>query len=391
MIFILNRKALYMTTTSTKVANIFNKRNFYYFCIYIASTATPKEVRLIYVMNKSLLPEWAPHEMVQLTWPHENTDWAEMLNEVNTCFTNIAKAILKYEPLLIVCRNAVQVEALLSAAGANNLPFGVRYVELPTNDTWARDHGGITVLENGKKFVYDYGFNGWGKKFEADYDNQITQKLFRLGIFQDGVGYRDCNDFILEGGSIESDGEGTLLTTSTCLLSDHRNDMNQEEIEKRLKADFGLKRVLWLHYGFLEGDDTDSHVDTLARFCNPHTIAYVRCDDPVDPHYEELKLMEEELQKFITSDGLPYHLIPLPMADAVYEDGYRLPATYANFLIVNGAVIMPTYNSEKDQLALQQLQRAFPDREVIGVNCNALIRQHGSLHCVTKEYFSNTL
>ena len=333
-------------------------------------------------MNKQLPPEWAPQQFVQLTWPHEETDWVDMLDEVNQCFAEIARHIIQYENLLIVCRDAERIRTLLKDIDLNRITF----VELPTNDTWARDHGGITVLEDGKKVIYDFAFNGWGKKFEAELDNKITKALYDKQLFGSNVTYRNCLDFVLEGGSIESDGEGTLLTTSTCLLSDNRNDLSKEAVEARLKDYFGLHRMLWLNHGYLAGDDTDSHIDTLARFCDVNTIAYVNCEDERDEHYTELKKMEEELMQFRTVSGAPYRLIPLPMADAVYEAGERLPATYANFLIINGAVLMPTYQSPKDEIALKQLELAFPDRKIIGINCLPLIKQHGSLHCVTMQY-----
>lgn len=333
-------------------------------------------------MNKQLPPEWAPQQFVQLTWPHEETDWVDMLDEVNQCFAEIARHIIQYENLLIVCRDAERIRTLLKDIDLNRITF----VELPTNDTWARDHGGITVLEDGKKVIYDFAFNGWGKKFEAELDNKITKALYDKQLFGSNVTYRNCLDFVLEGGSIESDGEGTLLTTSTCLLSDNRNDLSKEAVEARLKDYFGLHRMLWLNHGYLAGDDTDSHIDTLARFCDVNTIAYVKCEDESDEHYTELKKMEEELMQFRTVSGAPYRLIPLPMANAVYEAGERLPATYANFLIINGAVLMPTYQSPKDEIALKQLELAFPDRKIIGINCLPLIKQHGSLHCVTMQY-----
>lgn len=333
-------------------------------------------------MNKQLPPEWAPQQLVQLTWPHEQTDWVDMLDEVNQCFVDIARIIVQHEKLLVVCKDSKRIKTLLKGTDFSKITF----VELPTNDTWARDHGGITVLEDGKKAIYDFAFNGWGKKFEAKLDNQITKALHEKQVFGRDVIYRNCLDFVLEGGSIESDGEGTLLTTSTCLLSDNRNDLSKEVIETRLKNYFGLHRVLWLNHGYLAGDDTDSHIDTLARFCDVSTIAYVKCEDETDEHYIELKKMEEELMQFRTVSGNFYRLIPLPMADTVYDDEIRLPATYANFLIINDAVLVPTYQSPKDEIALKQLGQAFPDRKIIGINCLPLIKQHGSLHCVTMQY-----
>lgn len=333
-------------------------------------------------MKKQLPPEWAPQQLVQLTWPHEQTDWVDMLDEVNQCFADIARNIVQHEKLLVVCKDSKRIKTLLKGTDFSKITF----VELPTNDTWARDHGGITVLEDGKKAIYDFAFNGWGKKFEAKLDNQITKALHEKQVFGRDVIYRNCLDFVLEGGSIESDGEGTLLTTSTCLLSDNRNDLSKEVIETRLKNYFGLHRVLWLNHGYLAGDDTDSHIDTLARFCDVSTIAYVKCEDETDEHYIELKKMEEELMQFRTVSGNFYRLIPLPMADTVYDDETRLPATYANFLIINDAVLVPTYQSPKDEIALKQLGQAFPDRKIIGINCLPLIKQHGSLHCVTMQY-----
>lgn len=333
-------------------------------------------------MNKTLPAEWAKQQFVQLTWPHEATDWASILDEVEACFVAIARNILRFQDLLIVCKDKVRVANLIGHSGKHKLEL----VELDSNDTWARDHGGITVMENNQAVVYDFCFNGWGKKFEASKDNQITRLLSAQQVFGADYSYRDCLDFVLEGGSIESDGLGTILTTTQCLLSDNRNDVQRVEAEQKLKDYFGADRVLWLEHGYLAGDDTDSHIDTLARFCDEHTIAYVRCEDESDEHFSELKMMEDELMKFRRMDGESYKLVALPMADAVYDDGERLPATYANFLIINDAVLVPTYGSEKDAIALSVLADVFQGREIIGIDCNALIKQHGSLHCVTMQY-----
>ena len=336
-------------------------------------------------MNSILFPaEWYPQSAVQLTWPHAGTDWSDMLEEVVPCFVQIAKEVLKREKLLVVCPNASEVRTLLGDFDPERLLL----FELASNDTWARDHGGISVFVNGQPRLCDFTFNGWGMKFAANYDNQLTFLLYGANAFQTEVAYENLLAFVLEGGSIESDGQGTLLTTAECLLSPNRNDvLDEAEIEVYLKNVFGLDRILWLRNGFLAGDDTDSHVDTLARFCDVDTIAYVMpSEDPEDEHFEELCLMEQELHAFKKKNGDPYRLIGLPMADAVWFEGERLPATYANFLIINGAVLFPTYDSPKDELAKMQLQLAFPDREIVGINCLPLIRQHGSLHCVTMQY-----
>ena len=262
----------------------------------------------------------------------------------------------------------------------------VRFLQCATNDTWARDHGAITMIDTGTPSLLDFAFNGWGLKYASELDNQITRQAVEAGALNGQ--YVNRLDFILEGGSIESDGMGTLLTTSECLLSSNRNErLNQVEIEDYLKSVFHLQQVLWLDHGYLAGDDTDSHIDTLARFCSTDTIAYVKCEDKEDEHYGELHAMEEQLKTFRTLAGAPYRLLALPMADKIEEDGERLPATYANFLILNDAILYPTYNQpQNDKKAGEVLQQAFPGRQIVGIDCRALIKQHGSLHCVTMQY-----
>ena len=335
-------------------------------------------------VEHTLLPaEWFPQSAVQLTWPHAGTDWAPILKEVIPCFVSIAQEIMKREKLVVVCPDASEVKEQLGAFDEER----VRFVELPTNDTWARDHGGISVFDPLGPMVYDFVFNGWGMKFAANKDNLITRNLYQSGVFAEEIQLVNMAPFVLEGGSIESDGRGTLMATAECLLSVNRNEyLQREEIEHYLKDVFGVKRILWIENGYLAGDDTDSHVDTLARFCSEDTIAYVKCEDESDEHYDELRAMEEEIKAFRQENGEPYRLVPLPMADEVVWEGERLPATYANFLIINGAVLLPFYNSPKDEEARKVLQAVFPDREVIGVNCLPLIKQHGSLHCVTMQY-----
>lgn len=328
--------------------------------------------------------EWHPQQAIQLTWPHHKSDWNYLLNEVERCYVNIAVEIAKRQHLIIACFDTNHVSTLLQHAKLENISF----FETESNDTWARDHGGITVLENGTPVIYDFCFNGWGKKFNAELDNTITRNLFKQGAF-DAYRYVDMNYFVLEGGSIESDGCDTLLTTEQCLLSAKRNDkLSKNEIELRLSKSFGVKQIHWLKNGYLAGDDTDSHIDTLARFCNPASIAYVKCDDKNDEHYEALSAMERELQELKQLNGMPYQLFPLPMAEAVYDsdDGHRLPATYANFLIMNKIILFPIYNLTSDQKAIEAISPAFPDKEIVPVDCSVLIRQHGSLHCITMQY-----
>lgn len=337
--------------------------------------------------NKVFLPEWAPQSAILMAWPHNNSDWAYMLEEVQQCFKEIIEAITKFQSVvLLIPSKSIQndLEQLL--------PNNVIYQITETNDTWARDFGPIFIKQEEDLIALDFKFNGWGLKFPADKDNLINQHLFKSALFSEKTKYANRLNFVLEGGALESDGEGTLLTTSECLLSLNRNgEWNKNQIEAYLKRELGINRILWLNHGYLAGDDTDSHIDTLARFCSPNTIAYVQCLDEKDEHYDELQQMEKELKSFRTNQDKPYNLIPLPMADEVQFDGHRLPATYANFLIVNGAVLVPTYNSSNDKLAISQLKIAFPNHKVVGVDCLPLIKQHGSLHCVTMQLPEGTL
>ncbi|MBN2429438.1 MAG: agmatine deiminase family protein [Deltaproteobacteria bacterium] len=327
--------------------------------------------------------EWERQWGVLLAWPHENSDWAPRLDQARKTFLEIAYHINRFENILVIAPEITSVRNELLVAGCS--PERTTFIAVPCNDTWARDFGPITVFEKGKAVLLDFVFNGWGGKFPACLDNQITGQLFEQGCFPDAN--LEAADLVLEGGSIETDGQGTLLTTSKCLLNPNRNpDLNRKKIESKLSSFLGIKRFLWLHEGFLAGDDTDAHVDILARFCNENTIAYTACDDRKDTHYQPLKRMEKELKDFRKQDGEPYRLIPLPMPGAQYDEkGERLAATYANFLIINEAVLAPIYEDENDQKALARLAEAFTGREIIGIDCRELIRQGGSLHCMTMQ------
>lgn len=334
--------------------------------------------------------EWEQQDGILLAWPHEDTDWAYMIDEVTTCFTEIVKTIAEEEKVVVAAPDVELPRRCLEDAGVDM--DNVILVTVPTNDTWARDFGPISLIGEDTVSFCDFKFNAWGLKFAADKDNLITRRLFEKGVIRGG--YCNCLGFVLEGGSIESDGAGTLLTTSECLLSPNRNgEMSKEDIESYLIDRFNLKKVLWLDYGYLAGDDTDSHVDTLARLAPDNTIIYVGCDDASDEHYESLQTMKRQLMEMTTPCGDRFNLVELPMPDAVYdEDGLRLPATYANFLITNRSVLMPSYGQpKKDFLASQILKIAFPDREIKPIDCRALIKQHGSLHCVTMQLPENTL
>ena len=329
--------------------------------------------------NRRMPAEWELQSMVQLTWPHKDTDWAPILPEITAVYNEMAREIRKREKLLIVAPAEVLPPTLNSYL-----------ITLNTNDTWARDHGFITVEEltaNSQKpktkILLDFCFNGWGEKFEATLDNEINRHLYDQGMVK-GT-YESHLDFVLEGGSIESDGKGTIFTTSCCLMAPHRNQpLTQSEIEQCLKQSLGAERVVWINHGSLIGDDTDGHIDTLVRICPDDTLLYIGSDE----EHPDLLLMEEELKTFRTLEGKPYRLLKLPLPRPIYDGDERLPATYANYLVINDAVLVPTYNQpDLDQEAMRIIQQAFPDREIVGIDCRAVIKQHGSLHCCTMQYY----
>ena len=334
-------------------------------------------------MKRRLPAEWEPQTAIHFTFPHKESDWANHLDKVIPCFVEIIETVCQFENVVVVCKDIALTKQLLKNCPTERLQL----IQFESNDTWARDHSGITIFENGESVILDFMFNGWGLKFPADKDNLITQKLFNKGVFT--AKKLQKIGLVLEGGGIESDGKGTLLTTTECLLSPNRNPhLSKKQIENRLIKLFGLHRILWLNHGLLEGDDTDSHIDTLARFCDENTIAYIQCNDQTDSHFHALNLMEQELKSFKTKDDAPYRLIPLPMASPCFdEEGNRLPATYANFLIINQAVLVPIYGVPQDATALKILETCFPNRKIIGINCSPLILQHGSLHCITMQHY----
>jgi agmatine/peptidylarginine deiminase len=328
--------------------------------------------------------EWAPQSAVQLTWPRPEGDFAKSFAAVEATFVTLAATISRYQKLIVACGPDVEgLRARLLAAGARGDRLHLHAAA--ANDVWARDHGPITVFRDGRPVHLDFTFNGWGGKFEAGLDNRLTRALAAQNVWDAPI---ESLDFVLEGGGIESDGLGTLLTTERCLLASTRNpQFDKIQIEAKLKTWFGVTRVLWLTHGDLIGDDTDGHIDTIARFCDARTIAYQACDDASDAHFEDLRALENELRALRTADGEPYRLVALPLPNPIVdEDGKRLPAGYPNFLILNGAVLVPTYGDAiNDPIALGRLRPCFPGRDVIGIDCRALIAQYGSLHCVTMQ------
>lgn len=381
---------------------------------------------------RRLRAEWECQRGILLSFPHERSDWGSKIDRARSCFLHIIESIIAFEPVLVCidCDDHAGLQAIckhfapdlhtppLEPFSTIILTESITLAFVPTNDTWARDFGAIgCALESAREsslesklpestppksnspesskpqstpadstLLLNFSFNGWGLKYPANFDNQITPRLHALGALH---GQLESSALVLEGGSIDSDGAGSILTTTACLLEPNRNPtLSRQELESRLCEILGIKRVLWLEHGYLRGDDTDSHIDMLARFIDESTIAYVACDDERDEHYTELKLMERELHAFRTSDGEPYTLIPLPFVPAIFdESGERLPASYANFLFVNGGLLVPIYDEPSDTLALATLKAALPDRKVVGVQARTLIEWHGSLHCVSMQLY----
>lgn len=327
--------------------------------------------------------EWDQHDGILIAWPHAGTDWAYMLDEVTACYVEMARAILNDdERLVIVAPDAADVR---DALGDDVDWHRIDIIELPTNDTWVRDYGPITVNHEDKTLLADFTFNAWGMKFAADCDNLVTSRLNDLGLFK--MPLLNYRDIVLEGGSIETDGNGTVMTTTCCLTALNRNDtFERQDLERLLLERLGCSRMLWLDHGSLVGDDTDGHIDTLARFAPGGTILYNGCNDPDDEHYEPLLAMEEQLKTFTDAQGNPYRLVKLPLPDPTFDEISRLPATYANYLVTNHHVLVPVYGQPvKDATACQLIGQAFESRKVVAIDCRALICQHGSLHCATMQ------
>lgn len=328
--------------------------------------------------------EWEPQSAILLAWPHAGTDWAERLGEVEDTVIALVAAIARFEPVLLcVADDDVEAYARARLSSARIDMTRVRFLPVAYDDTWLRDSGPITLRDGDGGFrLLDFRFTGWGGKFDAGQDDLVVERLNEAGTFLKSE--RQSIDFALEGGAIDTDGAGTLLTTWQCLHERHPG-LDRDTLSRRLAGWLHQDRVLWLDHGYLEGDDTDAHVDTLARFAAPDAIVFQACDDPADSHYAELQAMGAEIAALRTRDGQPYRLFPLPWAQPILDEGRRLAASYANFLIVNGAVLMPAYDDPADAAAADILARAFPGREIVQVPCRALIWQNGSLHCQTMQ------
>lgn len=333
---------------------------------------------------KIFLPEWTEQEAVLMALPSANTDWNYILPEALSQYRRMIRSFTEEGlHVVLLCHNSEEAENILSDCKKESITF----LQCEFNDTWTRDYGPLTVVKDDRLRALDFGFNGWGLKFASDKDNLVNLSLKEKFVILPET-YRNERAFILEGGSVETDGEGTILTTTRCLCSPNRNGgLSKREAEEKLQKSLGATHVLFLDYGALEGDDTDSHIDTLARIAPNNTILFTGCRNEDDSQFEELLKMRAQLSLFRNAEGEPFNLIELPLPDAIYdEEGNRLPATYANYLVTNEVIFMPTYDqAANDLLAMQTVKIAFPDHRVVGIDCNTLIKQHGSLHCATMQ------
>lgn len=323
-------------------------------------------------MIKSI-PEWSEQEYLLLALPHEKTDWKPYLAEILESYKKFIKAVIPFQKVLLTAPSQKDFEPFLDFEN-------IEFFECPTNDTWIRDFGAIQIWQEGKVKALDFTFNAWGNKFQSSLDNAVNSKLFKDKLKQD----LQKIDLVLEGGSIDFNGKGTMLTSSYCLLNSNRNPhLSKIKLEEKLKNIFGLNEILWLENGFIKGDDTDHHIDTLARFIDEETIAFCVCEDEEDEHFKALSLMKKELEK------TNFKLLELPLPKPLFYENQRLGATYANFVFINNALIVPFYADKNDELVKARLEKALPNRKIIGVDARVFLRQNGSLHCSCQNLFKD--
>ncbi len=341
--------------------------------------------------------EWQPHLATYLVWPHNRETWPGKFELIPPICARIAAAIAEFEPVRILVNaehEIDQVRAMVREAARSSRMDRVEIVVIPTNDAWIRDHGPIFVnrIETATgadargggpgQLALDWKFNSWGEKYGAfDLDDVVPRRLaerYGFEVVEPAI--------VLEGGSIEPNGAGSILTTESCLLNPNRNpDLNRAQIEDYLKTYLGATNVLWLGDG-IAGDDTDGHVDDLARFVAPDTIVTVVEDDPADANHAALADNLKRLRAMRDQDGRPFRIETLPMPRAVYCEDTRLPASYANFYLANGGVVMPEFDCEADSIAAATLVRLFPQRRVVGIPSTDLVWGLGAIHCLTQQH-----
>jgi agmatine/peptidylarginine deiminase len=323
-----------------------------------------------------LLPEWVEQEAVLLAWPHANTDWAPWLSAAHATYQQLIFAILEQNARVLLLVDYAQLDAVQTLFAEHG---NVVFIPAKFNDTWVRDYGFLTTSDGSELRALEFQFNGWGQKFNAELDNQVNIKYLadqlQVPLFSELA--------VVEGGALEIDADGILLSTQLCLTNPKRNgEMTLEEYRSLFADTLGAKQTIILEHGHLAGDDTDGHIDTLARFTPNQGVVYQGCENrPTDPHFSGLHALGAELQHH-----LPEHtLFALPLPEIFSAEGERLPASYANFLILNGAILAPIYQQPEDAEALAVLAQAYPDYTIVPIDCSVLIQQYGSLHCITMQ------
>ncbi|QJD95183.1 agmatine deiminase family protein [Mucilaginibacter robiniae] len=328
--------------------------------------------------------EWAPHTATWLSWPHKEASWPGKIETIYARYCEFIKEVAKGELVRInIADKQMQAfaEQHLHEAGANL--HNIQFFEFPTNDAWCRDHGPAFLLneKDKKKVVVDWGYNAWGGKYPPfDLDDVIPTRIaqqFNLPVYHPGI--------VMEGGSVDFNGKGTVLTTTACLLNPNRNPhLNQQQIEQYLQNFYGIEQVLWLGDGIV-GDDTDGHIDDITRFINEDTVVTVVEENKNDENYHILQENLQALKTMRLLNGKQLNVVELPMPDPVIHEDQRLPASYANFYISNAAVIVPTYRCSHDDKALEILQQCFPHRKVVGIDSTDIIWGLGSFHCLSQQ------
>jgi len=337
-------------------------------------------------LNYRMPAEWEPHAGTWLAWPHKEESWPGNFAPIPAVWAEIVRALEPSEHVNILVNDATAGNTVRKLLGAAGIPQrNVTLHAIPTNDAWVRDHGPTFLTRRAAKHTdvaaVKWCFNAWGGKYPPwDRDEAVAEQVAaRVGapVFRPGI--------ILEGGSIDVNGRGTLLTTEACLLNPNRNPhLTQTQIEQHLRDYLGVSHVLWLGEGIV-GDDTDGHIDDLARFVDASTVVTVLEGDSHDENFARLQANHERLHRMTDQDGRTLRIVTLPMPRPVVYEGQRLPASYANFYIANAAVLVPTFNDPNDAVALQTLQRLFPQRHVVGIHATQMVWGLGAVHCVTQQ------